>query len=87
MSAAGTARLEWALPWPRARVAVDVYDLAGRRVARALEDGLVPARGGAEWDASGLSPGLYLLALLARAESGGGTLTETRALRIDGAEP
>ncbi len=81
------ARLAWELPWPRAVAAVDVYDLAGRRVARALDDAAVPARGTLDWDAVALRPGLYVVALRARASSGGATLTETRALRVDGVEP
>ncbi len=80
------ARLAWSLPWPRAHVAVEVYDLAGRRVAQALADAAVPARGVAEWDAAALPPGLYILALRARADTGGDTLTESRALRVEGVE-
>jgi hypothetical protein len=87
---AGTARevrLAWALPWERGRVAVDLFDLAGRRIGRALDEALVPARGAVTWRATGLSPGLYVLALRARASSGGGTLTESRVLRIAGVMP
>ena len=84
---AARTRLEWALPWPRAHAAVEVYDLAGRRVARALDDVAVPAHGTLEWDAVALPAGLYVVALRARADSGGETLTETRALRVDGVEP
>ncbi|HEY2954419.1 MAG TPA: hypothetical protein VGK89_04110 [Candidatus Eisenbacteria bacterium] len=82
-----SARLAWSLPWPRARVAVEVYDLAGRRVLRALPETASTARGEREWHVEGLSPGLYLVALVARAEDGDGSLRETCAIRIEGAAP
>jgi hypothetical protein len=81
------ARLAWALPWSRGYVMVEVYDLAGRRVAMAFDEALVPGRGDRDWDLAALPPGLYVVALRARATSGGATLTETRALRVDGVEP
>lgn len=80
-------RLAWSLPWPRARVAAEVFDLAGRRVAWALSEAASPARGEREWRPAGLRPGLYLVVLRARAESGGVTLTATRPLRLEGLAP
>jgi hypothetical protein len=84
---AGTARLAWSLPWEPARVAIDVYDLAGRRVLRVLPETSAAARGEREWSLQGLAPGFYLVALLARAEAGGHALRETAALRVEGAAP
>ena len=45
------------------------------------------ARGEREWSLDGLGPGLYLVALVARAEAGGEPLRETSALRVEGAAP
>ncbi len=79
-------RLSWALPWPRGRVAFELYDLSGRRVGEAVPEIPVAARGEREWRAV-LTPGLYLMVMRARAESGGETLSEVRPLRIEGAAP
>jgi hypothetical protein len=84
---AGIARLGWSLPWPRARVTIEVYDFAGRRIARPVAESTTPARGVRDWPVAGLVPGLYLVALRARDEDGPGALTETRALRVVGAAP
>ena len=84
---AGVARLKWSLPWERARVSIEVYDLAGRRVRRALPESDSAARGESDWSVEGLPPGLYLVALLARAETGNQALRETAAFRIVGAAP
>jgi hypothetical protein len=69
------------LPWPRARLSIEVFDLAGRRVAR--EAGrLVAGRGqGALPPMPG--PGVYLVALQATDESGAGVLRESRVLRLE----
>ncbi len=77
----------WDLPWPRARIVVELYDLAGRRVAQVLPETEVPARGERVWSASELPPGLYVLALVARAEDGAGSMTLTQPLRIEGSAP
>jgi hypothetical protein len=84
---AGVARLAWSLPWERARVSIEVYDLAGRRVRRALTDVPSAGRGERDWSIDGLAPGVYLVALLARSDPGGLTLRETAAFRIEGAAP
>ena len=81
------ASIGWDLPWPRGRIAVELYDLAGRRVAQVVPETAVAARGERSWTPVGVAPGLYLLALHARAEGGGGSLTETRPLRIAGSVP
>jgi hypothetical protein len=83
----GVARLAWSLPWERARVSIEVYDLAGRRVRRALVDVATTGRGERDWNIEGLAPGLYVVALLARSDPGDLTLRETRAFRIEGAAP
>ncbi|MEK7331023.1 MAG: lamin tail domain-containing protein, partial [Candidatus Eisenbacteria bacterium] len=82
-----TASIGWDLPWPRGRIAVDLYDLAGRRVTQVLPETAVAARGERVWSAAELPPGLYLLALVARAEGGAETLTLTQPLRIEGSAP
>jgi hypothetical protein len=84
---AGMARLSWSLPWERARVSIEVYDLAGRRVRRALPETPSAGRGECEWSVAGLAPGLYLATLLARAETGNQALRETAAFRVEGASP
>jgi hypothetical protein len=84
---ATVATLGWDLPWPRGRIVVDLYDLAGRRVAQVLPETSVPPRGERPWTVQGLAPGVYVLALLARAESGAGSLTASQAVRIAGSAP
>lgn len=78
-------RMAWSLPWPRARVAVELYDLSGRRLAILIEDAPSPGRAEREWSAAGLRPGLYFMVLRARAESGESPLTVVRPLRVAGA--
>ena len=78
-------RLAWALPWPRAQLGLEIFDLSGRRVAR-LPDVLVGARGARRIDALP-GPGLYLVAIVARSEDGAGVIRATRALRIEGRGP
>ena len=78
-------QIEWALPWP-ARIEVTVYDLAGRRVAVALAPHESAARGARSWPVTSLGPGLYVLALHARAKSGA-ALDATQPLRVIGNEP
>ena len=77
-------RLSWALPWPRAHVAVEIYDFGGRRAAVALSDAWQPGRASVEWRTGELPPGLYLAVLRARAESGAETIGATVPLRVDG---
>ena len=84
---ATVASIGWDLPWPRGRIAVELYDLSGRRVAQVLPETAVPSRGERPWSAVGVTPGLYLLALLARADDGGGSLTATQPVRIEGSAP
>ena len=79
------AQIEWALPWP-ARIEVAVYDLAGRRVAVALPPLESAARGVRPWNVVPLGPGVYVLALHARATSGA-VFDATQPLRVVGNEP
>jgi hypothetical protein len=81
------ARFSWSLPWPRGTIAIEIYDLAGRRVARPLPETTVSTRGERAWPTGDLGPGLYLAVLRARPEGGGDPLTETVALRIEGEAP
>ena len=85
LPAGGTLRLSWSLPWPEATIAVELYDLAGRRVGEALPLTAATGTGERSWSAAGFSPGVYVAALTA--SSGGESLVETRALRIEGAAP
>ena len=81
------SRLAWALPWPRAWVSVEAYDLEGRRVARLLtEEG---ARGRAERKVrlDGMPAGLYVVVLRAKSEEGSASVTVSRAMRIEGEAP
>jgi hypothetical protein len=68
-------------------VAVEVYDLEGRRVARPILDLGVRGRGERTLVLGGLGPGLYLVVLRARDDASAATLTETRALRVEGVVP
>jgi hypothetical protein len=81
VTAGVTPRLGWMLPWPRARLSVEVFDLAGRRVTS--EPGrLVSGRG--ESRLEGLpGPGVYLVALHAVEESGAGVIQEARVIRLE----
>lgn len=82
----GTARIGWALPWPRARIAIEVWDLDGRRVSVILPETAVGARGERSWSPAAPA-GLYLVVLRARAEEGDGALTSTLPVRVEGRVP
>jgi hypothetical protein len=81
-----TARLAWDLPWPRARVAFELYDLAGRSRGVVLPEVEVAARGARTWMARDVGAGLYLVVMRARPESGEGALVVTRAVRVEASE-
>lgn len=83
--AASPATLGWSLPWPRGRIAVDLYDLAGRHVAQVLPETQVTSRGERGWNAGPLPPGVYVMVLLARPEDGTALLRATQPLRVAGA--
>ena len=80
----GAATLAWDLPWPQAHVSLELYDLAGRRVARPLEEFLAPARGERAWSAGAAAPGLYVTLARARPDGSGDWIVERSALRIEG---
>jgi len=86
VAAGGAVRAGWDLPFPRARARIEAYDLTGRLVARLLPEMAVPARGEREVSLAGLPPGLYVLALVARAEDGA-TASGAAAVRIAGSAP
>jgi len=83
-AAAGTGRIRWTVPWPRARVALDLYDLAGRHRATLLAETLVSGRGERLLSSGDLDAGLYVIVLSARPESGDGVFTARRAVRVGG---
>jgi hypothetical protein len=73
--------LGWMLPWPRARLTVEVFDLAGRRIS-ADAARLVSARGESRLT-SLPGPGVYLVAFHAVAESGSSVIEESRVIRLE----
>ena len=75
--------ITWALPWPRAEVRADLYDLDGRRVAELLPERSAAGRGTRELTLAGAPAGVYWVVLEAHA-TGGERLTESRPLRIVG---
>jgi hypothetical protein len=78
-------RFAWSLPWSTAFVAIELYDLAGRRLGIALPESRAPGQGERTWTMDPPTPGLYLLVLRARATSGGETLTSVQPFRVAGA--
>ncbi len=80
----GRVTLAWALPWPRARVRADLYDLDGRRVAELLPESGSAGRATRELALSGVAAGVYWVVLEARSDPGGARLAESRALRVTG---
>jgi len=60
--ASGAVNVRFDLP-EAGRAEVSVYDLAGRRVATLVEGDLAGGRHETSWDASGASPGVYLVLL------------------------
>jgi hypothetical protein len=82
-----SGRISWSLPWPRASVTVEAYDLLGAPIARLFGEREVPGRGESAWNPRSLTPGVYVVVMRARGVPGGEPLTESRALRIDGVAP
>jgi hypothetical protein len=76
--------LRWSLPWDRARASCEAYDLAGRKRGTLMAESLVPGRAERVAEVGALTPGLYLVVLQARPESGDDVLTVSRALRVAG---
>ena len=75
-------QLRWTLPWSRARLTLELYDLAGRRRATLLSDVLVPGRGERSWSPGDQRPGVYLLVMNARPEGGGEPWVIERPVQI-----
>ena len=80
----GLATLAWDLPWPRAHISLELYDLAGRRVARPIDEFLAPARGERTWSVGAVAPGLYVTLARARPDGSGDWIVERSPLRIEG---
>ncbi len=87
LRAGATLEIAWSLPWPAGHVAVEIYDLDGRRVARAVPETDTARAGRRLWPAGAVPPGLYVVALRASDKGRGAYLVETRALRIEGLVP
>jgi hypothetical protein len=83
----GQLHLDWALPWPRARLRVTLYDLDGREVIRLLPETGAAGRGGRDVTLAGAPAGFYWAVLEARPETGPERIAETRPLRITGTAP
>jgi hypothetical protein len=77
-----TLHFAWELPWPEARVVLELYDLEGRRTRRLAGPLASGARGERPVSLDPLVPGVYLAVL--RAESGAQSLTRVTAVRVDG---
>lgn len=81
LQAGGEAvRLAWRLPWPRARVTIELFDLEGRRAAVLLNDFASTMSGEQRVRVDGAPPGLYVAQLRARTERE--VRTRTALLRI-----
>jgi len=76
-------QLDWSLPWPRARVTIELHDLAGRRVARLLDAAPVAGRERRTFARPVVPAGVLVARLLARPEVGEGLATRTLALRFE----
>lgn len=84
---ADVSRIAWALPWPRAWVSVEAYDLEGRRVGRLLTEESASGRAERKVRLDDLPAGLYVVVLRAKSEDGSGNVTVSRAVRIEGEAP
>lgn len=76
----GEVTLAWRLPWPRAQVRVELFDLEGRRAAVLLGDVASTAAGERRVTVDVAREGLFVAQL--RARSDGGTLTRAVLLRV-----
>jgi hypothetical protein len=77
--------LAWTLPWARGRVTVELYDLAGRRASRLLDEVASGTSDERRAPTGELPPGLYVAVL--RAHDGARTLTRQALLRVAGERP
>ncbi len=85
--AGATLEIAWTLPWPTGRVAVEIFDLGGRRVARPVPEHEAARSGRRRWELGTLAPGVYVVALAASDRGRSASLVETRALRVTGLAP
>jgi hypothetical protein len=83
--AAPEVELAWRLPWPSADVTVELYDLAGRRVARLVDGEPSAASVVRRVRLDGAGPGVFALVL--RARGAHGTFTRAAAVRVAGVLP
>jgi len=58
------------------RVRLDVYDVAGRRIAALVDETMIPGKHDVNWNASGLASGMYLYRLSV------GTYTRSRTMTL-----
>lgn len=80
----GIATLAWDVPWPRSRATLELYDLAGRRVARVIESLEIPSRGERSWSTRGLTPGVYVVVFHVVAADRSDQRTASQVLRVVG---
>lgn len=78
------ALLSWSLPWPRARLTIEVFDLGGRRVVRVVDAVEVAARGERLWRPERFPAGRYLVALRATEAGGTGRVSALTPIRVGG---
>lgn len=78
-------QLAWSLPWPRGKVTVELYDLAGRRAARLIDEVASGPSDTRRVAMPALPPGLYVAVL--RAHDGAASVTHQAALRVGGSRP
>ncbi len=87
VQAGQAVELSWTLPWATAQVTIELYDLAGRRLAIPLPIRDAQATGSQTWRVDDVPAGLYLLALRASDPARAEVLTATQPLRVDGRVP
>ncbi len=76
----GDLRLAWRLPWSRARVTVELFDLDGRRAGVLVQDVASTASGERHVKLEAAREGLFVAQLRARSDAG--TLTRAVLLRV-----
>ncbi len=77
--------VDWTLPWPAARVTIELVDLAGHRVARLLDAETSAASGSRRLRLDGAGPGVFVAVL--RARSTHGVASRGVPLRVVGSAP
>jgi hypothetical protein len=82
-----TVELRWTLPWSAGEVGLELYDLAGRRIAAPLASSASGAAGMHRWTVQDVAPGIYVVALRAHDSLGADVRAATQLLRIQGRVP